>query len=519
VSRRNAVIAGTAALVAGAAWWRFGPAADVSAAFPPRGWAVIADFENRTGDAQLDRIVQESLLLALQQSSYVNVFSRDRLFDALRRMRRPDGERVSERIGLDVCRRENAQVLLAGAIEQSGEAMRVTVRALAPSGDLLFAEVAELWKKDEFFARVDDLARRVRRRLGETPERIQQQSEPLDKVTTRSFDALRLYTQAVDRIARGAIDAAPPLLQAALTLDPQFAMAHRQLARVLQTVGERERVLEHLERAFELRDTVTARERYFIEAEYHTAYERYDDAVESLSLLAALYPDDLDAHYELANARSSVGEIERAIQSTREMLRIEPHSPKASELLVLLLAQDSQESEALDEADRAAPMIGETPRLRWGRAMALMGVHRLDEAREQLTGMEKESPGYQGISRLYLSRIALLDGRLDDASAQLLRDLEDDRRAGRDSAELLRRYLIARVEIFGAMLIHSSFQEEMEANPEATLNGKGYTLNPDEMLVMMKIVKSFQDGDLDDATNNVRAICPDWPCNNGNLSA
>jgi len=192
VSRRNAVIAGTAALVAGAAWWRFGPAADVSAAFPPRGWAVIADFENRTGDAQLDRIVQESLLLALQQSSYVNVFSRDRLFDALRRMRRPDGERVSERIGLDVCRRENAQVLLAGAIEQSGEAMRVTVRALAPSGDLLFAEVAELGKKDEFFARVDDLARRVRRRLGETPERIQQQSEPLDKVTTRSFDALRL---------------------------------------------------------------------------------------------------------------------------------------------------------------------------------------------------------------------------------------------------------------------------------------------------------------------------------------
>ena len=147
VSRRNAVIAGTAALVAGAAWWRFGPAADVAAAFPPRGWAVIADFENRTGDAQLDRMVQESLLLALQQSSYVNVFSRDRLFDALRRMRRPDGERVSEPIALDVCRRENAQVLLAGAIEQSGEAMRVTVRALAPSGDLLFAEVAELGKR------------------------------------------------------------------------------------------------------------------------------------------------------------------------------------------------------------------------------------------------------------------------------------------------------------------------------------------------------------------------------------
>ncbi len=235
-------------------------------------------------------------------------------------MRRPDGERVSEPIALDVCRRENAQVLLAGAIEQSGEAMRVTVRALAPSGDLLFAEVAELGKKDEFFARIDDLARRVRRKLGETLERVQQQSEPLDKVTTQSLDALRLYTQAVDRIARGDLDAAQRLLQASLTLDPQFAMAHRRMARVLQTSGERERSVQHLDRAFDLRTAVTARERYFIEAAYNGVHERYDDAVESLSLLVALYPDDLDAQYELATSQSAVGEIDRAIQSVREYL-------------------------------------------------------------------------------------------------------------------------------------------------------------------------------------------------------
>jgi serine/threonine protein kinase/tetratricopeptide (TPR) repeat protein len=447
VTRRRALVAGTAALAAGAAWWRFGPSSGVSAAFPPRGWAVVADFENRSRDTQIDRLVQESLVLALQQSSYVNVFSRDRLFEAMRRMRRPDGERVSEAVALDVCRRENAQLLLAGVIEQSGEAMRVTVRALSPSGDLLFAEVAELGTRDEFFGRVDDLARRVRRRLGETLERIQQASEPLDKVTTRSFDALRLYTQAVDRLARGQIQDAQPLLQAALTLDPQFAMAHRQLARVFQTVGEREQSLAHFERAFELRVAVTPRERYVIEAANHGAHERYNDAVESLSLLTALFPDDLDAQYELATARSAIGEIERAIQATREVLRIEPRSPKANELLVLLLARNNQEQDALDEARRASGAIGETPRLRWGRALALMGQRRLAEASDELRAMEKESSGYQGISRLYLSRIALLEGRLDDASDELARDLDDDHRAGRGSAELLRRYLVARVHL------------------------------------------------------------------------
>lgn len=468
VTRRRAVVAGTSAVVAAAAWWRFGPAADVSAAFPARGWAVIADFDNRTGDAQIDRMVQESLLLALQQSAYVNVFSRDRLFEALRRMRRPEGERVTESVALDVCRRENAQVLLAGAVEQSGDAMRVTVRALAPSGDLLFAETAELRKKDEFFGRVDDLARRVRRRLGEAGDRIQQASEPLDKVTTQSLDALRLYTQAVDRIARGAVDAAPPLLQAALTLDPQFAMAHRLLARALQTGGEREKSLEHLDRAFELRENVTPRERYFIEAAYHGIHERYDDAVESLSLLAALYPDDLDAQYELATARLAVGEFERAIQSTREVLRIEPQSPKANELLVLVLARDNQETQALNEAERAARTIGETPRLRWGRAMALMGLRRLDDAREELRALEKASAGFQGIGRLYMTRIALFEGQLDDAISQLVRDVDEDRRAGRVSAELLRRYLLARVHLLRGASASAREQAAVIAAASAT---------------------------------------------------
>jgi tetratricopeptide (TPR) repeat protein len=447
LTRRRVIVAGTVALATAAAWWRFGPADEVSAAFPARGWAVIADFENRSGDPQIERTVQESLLLALQQSSYVNVFSRDRMFDALRRMRQQDVERIPEPLALEVCRRENAQLMLAGSIVQSGGATRITVRALSPAGELLFAEIAQLGEKEQFFARIDDLARRVRRRLGESLDRIQQASEPLDKVTTQSFDALRLYTQAVDRIAKGTLDEALRLLQAALTLDPQFAMAHRQLARVFGTVGDRQKGLEHLTNAYELRANVTVRERYFIEAAYYNVHERYNDAVESLSLLAALYPDDFDAQYELATSLSAVGEMERAIQATREVSRIRTDSVRASELLVLLLARNNQEDEALRESQKAVAALGLTPRLRWGTAMALMGLGRLDDARKELTGMAAAGAAFQGIGRLYLTRIDLLAGKLDAASAQLIQDLDEDHRTGRGSAELLRRYLLARIHL------------------------------------------------------------------------
>ncbi len=92
-------------------------------------------------------------------------------------------------------------------------------------------------------------------------------------------------------------------------------------------------------------------------------------------------------------------------------------------------------------------MIGMTPRLRWGKAMAFMGLRRLEDARSELTAMERDGAGFQGISRLYQSRLALLDGRLDEAVVQLRQDLDDDRREKRVSAELLRRYLLARVYV------------------------------------------------------------------------
>ena len=142
-----------------------------------------------------------------------------------------------------------------------------------------------------------------------------------------------------------------------------------------------------------------------------------------------------------------MGEIERAIQATREVLRIQPQSLRASELLVLLLAINNQGDEALDNAQRAIAALGATARLRWGMAMALMGLGRLDDARRELSAVEASGTAFQGIGRLYLTRLDLLAGQLDAASAQLVHDIDDDHRMGRASAELLRRYLLARVHL------------------------------------------------------------------------
>ncbi len=75
------------------------------------------------------------------------------------------------------------------------------------------------------------------------------------------------------------------------------------------------------------------------------------------------------------------------------------------------------------------------------------------------------------------------------------------------------------LQILGAMLLHQSFREEMKINPTGTAEIYGYTLTPAEWEVAFNIVKSFQDGEMDDAIENVRSECPHWPCNDGGLAA
>ena len=449
VTRREVVIAaGGLAAAALAAAWRFDLFRGSRPGFPARGWAVVADFDNQTGDTLLDQTVHESLTLALQQSAYVNVLAREQMFETLGRMRRENVRRVDEALALEICRRENAQVILAGSVLQSGTMLRITARVLGATGNLLFSESVELAKREELFGRIDALAARVRQRLGESYSRIQQTSAPLDKVTTGSLEALRVYTQAMDALARGSMDAATPLLQAALSLDPDFAAAHRQLARVLLTTGQRQEALSHLSAAYALRDDVTPRERYFIEGAYYSVRERYEDAAQSLLQLAALYPDDSDAQNELAGAQYRPRPHPRRDPGgPRGRYRIRPTSSQGYETLVLLLARQGNEAEALTTYEKAVPVFGETERLRWGAGMARFGLGRLDEARQTFKTLESGGGSYAGIGRLYATRVDLLEGRFASAAAALTRDAEQDAHAGRTSAELLRRYLLARAQL------------------------------------------------------------------------
>ncbi len=429
------------AAVFGVYWWEHrGPI------LAERGWVLVADFETSGEPAIPDKGVREALTIALQQSRYVNVFPRSRAYEVLQRMKKESTTPIDENLGREICQRENLQVLLAGSIDRAGQVFQITVRGLDPlRGNLLFAEKERFNRQDEFFDKVDALAKKVRTDLGESLERIQGTSRPLAKVTTSSLEALQLYSQAKDATEQGKDEQVPVLLQGALRLDPDFAMAHMRLGQYYSAlVGKNERALAELDRAYQLRPGVTGREQRRIEAAYYGLQERYDDKAESLRVLVSLYPDDEEAHQELASAYYDLGRLDQAVLELGEVLRLNPHSAPAYGNLVLYLARSNKPEAAITAAAEASRRGLASPRMHWGLGLAHLGQGNVAPARQEF----EQIGGTGGIDRelqeLSLAIADLYEGKLDAARAELVRQIQAVP-AQSGGLQLFRRYLVGRI--------------------------------------------------------------------------
>ena len=103
-------------------------------------------------------------------------------------------------------------------------------------------------------------------------------------------------------------------MEKALAIDPNFAMAYRSLAMSYGNLGFTPQLKEYMQKALELSDRFSERERYFIEGDFYSYSEKtYDQAIEAYKKLLELYPDDNNVNNNLANKYLAKGEIQKAI--------------------------------------------------------------------------------------------------------------------------------------------------------------------------------------------------------------
>jgi len=476
------VVIAAVAVVSTRAWWiRRNPV------MPERGWAFVADFDVSGEDVIPATAAREGLTIALQQSRYINVFPRSRAYEVLQRMRKANVSRIDELLGREICQRENLQVLLTGNIERSGHEYQMTVRGIDPiRSNLLFTEFERFEREEQFFEKADQLAKKIRNDLGESLDRIETTSRPLAKVTTTSLAALQLYSRAKNAQYGGTEEPVESLLKGALQLDPDFAMAHLWLGQYYSAVvGKNERALAEVERAYLLRQDVTEWERHRIEAQFYDLQERYEEKAETLRLLVELYPDDEEAHRELAAAYYDLGQLDAAISEVREALRLNPFSAPAYGSLVLYLARDNRADDAIAAGLEGMQRGIGSPRMHWGMGLAYLAKGDVSEARKEFERIGRATATDRDLQELCAVVVELYEGRLGSAQAKLIEQIQEAPPQN-GGLRLFRQYLLGRTYLAQGDVHNAELQADFIAQAPASHSQGGDLLNAGILYVRVR---------------------------------
>ena len=167
--------------------------------FTERDWIVISDFENLTDETILDHSLNTAFILSINQSRYLNVMTRQRMIETLKRMEKENSTNIDEETGREIAIREGIEIYVVPTISRVGTQYILTAKILeAQTANNLKSEVLYAENQDEIIEKLDQLSRKIRRSLGESSFRILNQSKPLKKVTTSSLGALKQYSLGIE---------------------------------------------------------------------------------------------------------------------------------------------------------------------------------------------------------------------------------------------------------------------------------------------------------------------------------
>jgi DNA-binding winged helix-turn-helix (wHTH) protein/tetratricopeptide (TPR) repeat protein len=326
--RANGILASALALllfvVAGLFWY-------MRRSHPPlqKGAIVLGGFVNRTGDSVFDGTLKQGLSVQLEQSPQLRVLPEEQIHDTLRMMGRSDTVELTPDVTREVCQRTDAAVALDGSISLIGSRYDLILRAVdCTSGALLGSAEAQSPDKNRVLDAVSKLASDMRRKLGESLSSLRQYNTPLVSATTPSMAALRCYTQGVQSEANDFdYKASLSWFQKAIELDPHFAMAYWALGDAYGAIGESNTAKLYVQKAFELREPVSQREKWLIEGGYY--YYVVGDltaARRSFELMAKVYPDSQYAHNSVADVVETLGEYDTGLAEYLQALHLPPRS-------------------------------------------------------------------------------------------------------------------------------------------------------------------------------------------------
>jgi serine/threonine protein kinase len=392
------------------------------------------------------------LQLALEQSPLLNVFTNQTLRAALRKRKLPPDLPAKIEHLFDVAVQEGARLIVDGEARHDGSGLLLNLDLYVDSNRRPEYRLSASVGNAKQLTRLAEMAAlSLRRQCGESAGAIRNSYSPLERATSAIPEAVEYYFEAVQQYEQTHVEAAVALLDKALALDQQFALAHFYRGLALSASFHVRSGFEACERAFQLRERTTPREKTWIESQYYNLAGNRRLALEAYKKNAFLFPEDAIFQRQLGYGYARIGQFEEALKCSRRAVELDPFSVVNRAEHIVNLAEAMHYDEALSEhQDYVTQNLGgAVPN--WGAGLACLGKRRYADAAklfEQL-GSEPENTRW---ARQLLTMVPILQGRLAEAGFQLEGDLAYDRAAGEEFRMLERQSWLAWTDFYRANL-------------------------------------------------------------------
>jgi tetratricopeptide (TPR) repeat protein len=334
-----------------------------SATLTDKDTILLADFTNKTGDEEFSGSLQQPLRTALEESPFLSVLPAARVAAILTEMHYSANAPLTLQTTLEVCRRMRCRASVAGSLSREGARFAIVLQVVdCKKGQFLTQVSTEAPGKDQILDALGDAVGKLRVQVGEPPESVREFRTPLSRATSASFGALKAWSTALQKQQGGAdlaegSHAALPLLEAAVTLDPNFASALFTIGLIYRDALQEARARDYLIRAFMRSDRSSVRERFrnagmyysFVTVEYEKAVKtytewikayprderpisnlgsfygdvcRYEEAIEQFRQARKMNPSNVIYHEDLMEILTAVGRFGEAREAYQEMLRM-----------------------------------------------------------------------------------------------------------------------------------------------------------------------------------------------------
>ena len=353
---------------------------------------VLADFANTTGDAVFDGTLRQGLSSQLEQSPFLNLLSDERIAQTLSLMAQPKDARLTHEMAREVCQRTASAAALDGSIAQIGTQYLLTLKAVnCSSGELLASTEAQASDKNHVLDALGKLASDIRNKLGESLGSLQKYDAPAENVTTPSLEALKAYSLGFqETVIKSDFAASIPLFQRAISLDPNFAMAYARLGTSYFNLSEADRAAENARKAYELRERVSERERFYIDSHYQNFDTgNLEAARKTVELWAQTYPRDDVPPVNLSVIYISLGSYDKALAACQDALKLNPGSGLAYGNLLSAYLYLNRLDEAKTIAQQAQAHNLDSPQLH-------LYLYLVNFLQHDAAGMEREAAGLMG---------------------------------------------------------------------------------------------------------------------------